>query len=251
MTRNASTAAARKERGEERSKAKWMKEAHKNRKRAEEAELQLAELRLGLLAGIPSEQVLRTSSLSSSDSTEEQCQLVSRSEFDTLRSELNQLRESYDKVTEMNKIAHNNRAMAEAELELAKESIRQLHVELTKSRSAETIARALYKSSIEKIQGREEGTAMGEHSETGTSMLRTPRNSNLVATSKSFSPITLEQLDFTDSSPGTAIHSPGGSKFPSCKIRTMRQSITDFLSGILQRLFGWVFWAPETVALMS
>lgn len=239
MARNGSGAVARKERGEERSKLKWMKEAHKNRKRAESAELRLAELREQLTISQAPERIPAAPSISLEDVSYEQHEFVNRAELDAVRVELNQFRTSYSQVLEMNKLLLDKSTASEAELLLAKENLGKLENELAESRSAESIARRLYKDAIERVKHLEEIAVNQVRSETQqSSFVKTPHNVGNQVTSKNFSPITPEQLDFTDSSLQRTCHTPSGFTVPSRQVQSIWQIFFDFLSGLVVRLFG-------------
>lgn len=264
MTRNGGGAVARKERGEERNKAKWMKEAQNSRKRAEKAELELAQLREQLAVTSNSEQIFITSPSSHpSDLVNENVNVVSRAEFDELRLELDELRESHDQLVMLHKSTHDERAKFQVDLELAKENVQRLQIDLNKSRAAEGIARALYKNSVEKVKQLEQVAAdaavvvekekKSEPETIPSDLVTTPRVPivrDLPIASKSISPITPEQLDFNEVSSERQTYRTSPVAVTSRKVKSIWQSIVDFFSGLFLRLFGHTVTTSERTPLI-
>ncbi len=243
MTRN-TTSSARKERGEERNKAKWMKEAQKNRKRAEEAELRVVRLQQELAAASAANEEVAPQSSSLTDMAKEEDLPVSRAEFEMVRSELEQLRAAYVKATDVNKVVFHERSMLEAQLENVEENARQLKIDLSKARSAEAIARKLYKETIERAKEPNEITVQNCEPEVREpELVKTPHpfpdiRMNQSTAARNLSPVTPERLDFRMSSPEPAVKFPDTESLVSRKKKSFWEVVLDFFSGLLRKIFG-------------
>ena len=243
MTRSSNNA-ARKERGEERNKAKWMREAQRNRKRAEDAELRIVTLEQQIAASSTLRQEPTHPSSTFTDVVKSEELPVSRTEFDAVRSELERLRLDYAKVMDVNKLLSNEHSALQGELELVKEKAKQLEASLTKARSAELIARSLYKRTVEKFKKLDERSP--ERDGGGATLLHsTPRTSPDILASqpavRHLSPITPERLDFRDSSPGAMGISCATRTAMSRKRKPLWRSIVDLFSDWIRRMFGLIF----------
>jgi len=115
MPRNgASSTAGRKLRGEEKNKAKWMNEAKRNKKRAEEAESKLQALEAKL------------STAPSNTTTEVEVE-VSRDEFDALKAQLAAVKSAHDAALREKSLAEHASSNERGVLRLRTGRIEETH----------------------------------------------------------------------------------------------------------------------------